>query len=248
MQNTHNIKKINIVKYLKIAFVILCILIFSIGAYLFLLSNTLRLDNEKLQALTTPVCFVDNAGNEISYGIESPYVSIKELNKHTIDAFICIEDVKFYTHKGINLGRIAKAFVTNISSGSIIEGASTISQQLIKNTHLSNEKTYSRKVKEILLTFKLENAYSKDEIMEMYLNAIYFGNGCYGLESAALFYFGIQAQSLNINQSAILAGLIKSPEYLSPINYTQECIDRKNIVLAQMYKYGKISQKEYEEL
>ena len=133
-----------------------------------------------------------------------------------------------------------KAFINNVKAGKIVEGASTISQQLIKNTHLNSDKTISRKIKEILLTKKLEKAYTKNEIMELYLNAIYFGSGCYGIESASLFYFGISADKLSINQSAILAGLIKSPTYYSPIYYEENCFNRKNLVLKQMLKHGKI--------
>lgn len=247
MQNTVERKnKSKLYKILKIALIFMLVAFVVVGLYVIILSSTLKLNDEMLDSLTTPVSIYDKENTLVNFGVDSPYVSVDELNQHTIDAFISIEDEKFYTHKGINIGRMAKALVNNISSGSIVEGASTISQQLIKNTHLDNEKTYSRKIREILLTLKLEQKYSKDEIMEMYLNAIYFGSGCYGLESASIFYFGKNAKDLTINESAILAGIIKSPSYLSPINYPSECLERKNLVLKQMLVNEKITKEQYE--
>ena len=247
MQNTVERKnKSKFYKILKIALSFMLVAFVVVGLYVIILSSTLKLNDEMLDSLTTPVSIYDKENTLVNFGVDSPYVSVDELNQHTIDAFISIEDEKFYTHKGINIGRMAKALVNNISSGSIVEGASTISQQLIKNTHLDNEKTYSRKIREILLTLKLEQKYSKDEIMEMYLNAIYFGSGCYGLESASIFYFGKNAKDLTINESAILAGIIKSPSYLSPINYPSECLERKNLVLKQMLVNEKITKEQYE--
>ena len=104
------------------------------------------------------------------------FCKLESLHDYTVDAFVSIEDKTFYQHKGINKKRIAKAMLNNLKSGSLKEGASTISQQLIKNTHLSNEKTFERKLKEVALTKKLENSFDKNQIMESYLNIIYFGN------------------------------------------------------------------------
>ena len=239
-------EKVNKKKILKIIVLTFILSVCTMAFYLVLLSSTLHLDDEKLQSLSTPVSIFDLENTEINFGASYPYVAVKDLSEDTKNAFISIEDSKFYSHKGVNIGRMAKAMLNNIKSNSIVEGASTISQQLIKNTHLSNEKTYSRKVKEILLTLKLEQNYSKDEILEMYLNAIYFGSGCYGIESASQFYYGKSAKDLTLNESAVLAGVIKSPTYLSPINYDNACLDRKNLVLAQMHKQGKITSGEYQ--
>lgn len=215
---------------------------------LYTLNKTLALDKEILSSINSNVAVYDNDDNHISsnYSLSSLFIKIDYLPQYTIDAFTSIEDDKFYSHDGLNYTRIAKAFLNNIKAGKIVEGASTISQQLIKNTHLNSDKTISRKVKEIVLTKKLENSYSKKEILELYLNAIYFGSGCYGIESASNFYFGKTSKDLNLNQSAVLAGLIKSPTYYSPIYYEENCTNRKNLVLKQMLKHGKITQEEYE--
>ena len=124
-------------------------------------------------------------------------VPLSDIKDDTINCFLSIEDKNFYKHNGVNYKRIAKAMLNNIKSHSFKEGASTISQQLIKNTHLSNEKTLKRKVKEIVLTKKLEKAFTKDEILETYLNVIYFGDGCYGIEEASKHYCKKPAKELN---------------------------------------------------
>ena len=143
--------------------------------------------------------------------LNTTHFDLSQLQAHTIGAFISIEDKTFYKHHGINTKRIARAAINNLKSKSFKEGASTISQQLIKNTHLSNEKTIKRKLKEIALTKKLEKQYSKDEILQCYLNVIYFGNNCYGLEEAANYYFNKPAKELDLNESCTLAGIIKAP-------------------------------------
>lgn len=161
-------------------------------------------------------------------------IDIELLPEHTKQAFISIEDKNFYKHKGINLTRIAKAFWDNLISFNIKEGASTITQQLIKNTHLSSERTISRKLNEIKLALELEKKLSKNDILENYLNIIYFGNNCYGIENASQYYFTKSASQLNVNESAILAGLIKSPNYYSPLKQPERCIKRRNLVLKEM--------------
>ena len=124
-----------------------------------------------------------------------------------------------------------KALFKNITSASFKEGASTISQQLIKNTHLSNDKTIRRKLNEIRLTKQLEKRYEKDEILEMYLNTIYFGHNCYGLQSAAQFYFDKKAENLSLNESATIVGLLTSPNNYSPFKNPEKCLKRRNTVL-----------------
>lgn len=169
------------------------------------------------------------------------YCKLNDLPQYTKDAFISIEDKEFYNHKGINKKRIIKAMINNLKSGKMKEGASTISQQLIKNTHLSNEKTIERKLKEMVLTKKLESKFSKNEILESYLNIIFFGNNCYGIESASKYYFNKDASDLDLNESCTLAGLIKSPTKYSPISNYSNSIKRRNLVLNELEKDGKIS-------
>ncbi len=212
------------------------------------LKSTTHLNKELLNSFTSPISIYDNNGQKLTESISgSPYIKIDNLHKYTLSSFIDIEDKNFYTHNGLNLPRIIKAFFTNLMSGDIEQGASTITQQLIKNTHLTNEKTYERKIKEAILALQLEKEYSKDEILEMYLNAIYFGNGCYGIESASNFYFNKKASDLTINESAILAGIIKSPANYCPITNKENIKNRKNLILNEMLNDGDINQKEYEE-
>lgn len=183
----------------------------------------------------------------IYYSKDRKIISFDDLQPHTIQAFIAIEDRRFYSHGGYDMKRILKAGLVNLTTHSKSQGASTITQQLVKNALLTSEKTYSRKVKEIMLAIKTEKQFSKQEILDMYLNSIYFGSNAYGIESASNLYFNKSASELTINQSAILAGIIKSPAYYSPITHPENCIKRKNIVLKQMLENNFISQQEYDE-
>ena len=201
------------------------------------------------EALTTPSLSIDvfskaNVKMEEENQFNGDFCKIDDLAPHTKDAFVSIEDKKFYTHKGLNKKRIAKAMLNNIKSGKMKEGASTISQQLIKNTHLSSEKTIDRKLKEMALTKKLEKRFSKDEILESYLNIIFFGNNCYGIESASKYYFGKSAKDLSLEESCTLAGIIKSPSRYSPITNPTLCKKRRDLVLSEMQRDGKITSEE----
>ena len=190
-----------------------------------------------LDNLDTPMQNVNSLGN--------PSVNIYDLPPHTIPAFLSIEDHTFYEHNGLNYSRILRATINNIFSGYAKEGASTITQQLIKNTHLTNEKTFDRKIREAYLALQLEKQFTKDEILNTYLNILYFGNGIYGIESASQNFFGHSATNLTLPESATLAGIIKSPAYYSPINQPDNCIARRNLVLQQMLKLNKITTEEY---
>lgn len=175
----------------------------------------------------------------------STRIKLDNLPKHTINAFLSIEDKKFYNHNGVAVKRIVKALMNNLKSMKVKEGASTISQQLIKNTHLTNEKTLTRKLNEISLTMELERNFSKDEILENYLNIIYFGSNCYGLENASQYYFSKNAKDLSIGESAMLAGMIKSPNYYSPTRQYERCKARRNIVLEEIKNDAMISETEF---
>lgn len=205
-------------------------------------------DSTKLATSSFQIEVYDEDGNLITdkNQFNNQHISIKELNPNTIAAFISIEDKNFYNHSGVNYKRMLKALVKNLTSGKVKEGASTISQQLIKNTHLSSERTYERKIKEIFLAKEMERQVSKEDILESYLNVIYYGNNIYGIENAARFYFSKPASELNLEQSATLAGMIKSPGNYCPITNAEKCKNRRNLVLSEMLKDGKISQDEYE--
>ena len=171
---------------------------------------------------------------------------IEDIPEHLKLAFIDTEDRRFFTHNGFDVKRIAKAIAINLKSHSFKEGASTISQQLIKNTHLSQQKTLKRKLQEFKLTYQLERNYSKDEILEKYLNTIYFGHSCFGITSASRFYFDKTPSELTISESAILAGLVKSPNNYSPFKHPEHCKKRRRTVLNAMYSLGHITKTEQE--
>ena len=206
-----------------------------------------ELDPELILGCNQSLRVYDRNGTEISViGKEKRiWVGIDELNKHTVDAFVSAEDARFYTHKGVDIYRIFGAAWADIKAGSYVQGASTISQQLIKLSHLSTEKTLDRKLEEAVLAYQLENAFDKDEIMEMYLNYIYFGGGYYGIETASLGYFGVHARELTAAQSALLAGILKSPSAYAPHLDAEASLKRRNNILRLMKEYGYLNEEEY---
>ncbi len=175
------------------------------------------------------------------------YKSINDIPDHVQKAFISAEDARFYEHGGIDIIRVAGALWADIKAMSFVEGASTITQQLIKLSHLTSEKTISRKLEEAVLALQMESIYTKDEILEMYLNYVYFGAGCYGIEAAALNYFGVSADKLSIAQAADLAGILKSPSTYAPHLNKEASLKRRNTVIRLMNEYGYISNEQREE-
>lgn len=173
-------------------------------------------------------------------------VGIKQISEDMVHAVVATEDQRFYKHHGINYFGIMKAFFKNMLSGDIVAGGSTVTQQLAKNAFLTHERTYTRKVKELIITKKIERTYSKDEIMERYLNQIYFGEGAWGIQRASKTYFGKEASELTLSESAMLAGLIKAPSILSPFKNMEKSIERRNLVLSLMEQEGYISASDVE--
>ena len=188
--------------------------------------------------------FYDNE-NRIIYTTASAEhrlpVKLDKIPKHVRAAFISIEDNRFYEHSGIDYRGTFRALVSNIM-GQEVQGGSTITQQLAKNAFLTQERTISRKIKEAFLARQMENKYTKDEILNMYLNQIYFGEGSYGVESASLTYFGKHVQDIDLAEAATLAAIPKSPNYYDPMENPKANKERRNIVLDQMVKYGHITQ------
>ncbi len=169
-------------------------------------------------------------------------VELSDLPLHTTQAFIAIEDKEFYNHPGFSIRGFGRAIRENLYSESFAQGGSTISQQLIKNAILSADKRLLRKYQEIVLALELERRYSKDDILEMYLNTIYFGEGAFGIQDAAEKYFSKDAADLTLSESALLAGLIQAPSAYSPISGDKEAaMKRKNLVLSLMSDQGYIS-------
>lgn len=241
-------------KFVKI-FSLSCLILFGavfLTASLFVGStylkySSLSLNEEKLSspALAVELYDYENRHLKEENTFNGEYAKLSTLPENLKNAFISIEDKSFYSHHGLNYKRIIKAGINNVLSHSLKEGASTISQQLIKNTHLSSEKTFERKIKEIVLTKKLEKAHTKDEILECYLNVIYYGNNCYGIESASQYYFSKPASKLELEECALLAGMVKSPNKYSPILKQATALERRNLVLSEMQKDGYISQEQF---
>lgn len=170
-------------------------------------------------------------------------VSIDQVPQNLQNAFVAAEDVRFYEHHGIDPRGILRAIFSNVVSGNATgQGGSTITQQLARNAFLTQEQTLKRKLLEVVLAFEIENKYTKKQILEMYMNQIYFGQGCYGVETASHVYFGKDAKDLSLPQCAMLAGLPNSPNYYSPFRSLEAAKYRQAIVLDQMAKYGYITE------
>jgi len=168
-------------------------------------------------------------------------IPFNEIPPYLIDCLLATEDRKFQDHWGVDTRRIAGAMLHNIIRMDLTsEGASTITQQLSKSLFLTPEKTYIRKIKEAMTAVKIERTYSKNEILQMYLNNSYFGPGAYGIQAAAQVYFSKNAQELNLSECAILIGLLKAPNRYSPIEHPERALKRRNIVLASLANYGRI--------
>lgn len=237
-------------KTFKIIVLLAClILISSIFVILSfnILTNNVKFDDNKLINVDHTASIYDSCGNLVMETNGTTAVTeFEEIPRHTINAFIAIEDKRFYSHKGVDYKGLARAVFNNIKSFSFKEGGSTITQQLIKNTHLSNEKTLKRKLSEIRLALEFEKKYSKDEILEKYLNTIYFGDNCYGITSASLHYFNKKPSELDINESAMLAGIVKAPSNYSPLINYSKCNQRKDLVLKEMLKQNYITNQDFE--
>ncbi len=204
---------------------------------------------DKLSEVSCSLKIVDNCGNALTDALNcasGKQIKLSALHHYTYMAFVVVEDKRFFKHGGIDCKRLVGAAVHNAKSNSLKEGASTISQQLIKNTHLTSGKTIKRKVNEMLLALELENNYDKADILEIYLNTIYFGRNAYGIENAANTYFNKSASELTIAESATLAGMIKAPNVYAPDKNAQKCLARRNLVLKLMLDENVISPQEYQ--
>jgi 1A family penicillin-binding protein len=174
-------------------------------------------------------------------------VSLSQISPYLVAAVISAEDNRFYEHKGIDFWGIIRAFFKNTAAGRIRQGASTLTQQLARNTFDLRDRTYDRKILEVFLAMRIDKALPKDKIMEMYLNRVYFGGGLYGAEAAARGYFGKSAMELSIGEAAMLASLLKSPNNLSPWKNLTAATEERNFVLGRMVENHKISQEQAEE-
>lgn len=168
------------------------------------------------------------------------YTKIDEIPKALIDAMVVVEDKRFLSHYGFDVIGIGRAFIANLKEGEVVQGGSTITQQLAKNLFLSSEKKLTRKVKELYIAIKIENEYSKEEILEMYLNCIYYGAGAYGIQNASQTYFNKNVDQLTFAECTLLAGLPQAPSRYNPKKYPERAKKRQMIVLDTMFKNGLI--------
>lgn len=178
----------------------------------------------------------------------SEWVDIENVSPYFLDAIISTEDKYFYKHMGFDYLRIAKSLYTNFKNGYISQGGSTISQQYVKNMYLDFDKTWERKIQEAFLTLKLETHYSKDDILQGYINTINFGQGCYGISDASKYYFNKKPSELSLEEAIILAGIPKSPNNYNPVSSYEKAIKRGKIVAECMLNNGKINKKTYDNL
>ena len=172
-------------------------------------------------------------------------VPLSGMSQHLVRAVVAIEDQRFYEHSGVDIVRVAGAALNNLREGRRAQGGSTLTQQLARQSFLTLDKTIRRKVKEIIVAARLEREFTKDQILELYLNKVYFGDGLYGAEAASLGYFGKHANELDVAESALLAGLVKSPSTYAPTVSRDRAIARRNLVLEQMRDTGAIDAATY---
>ncbi len=208
---------------------------------------SVKLDKNAVITAKAQVQLFDSNNNAIEYNKLNRYIPYEDISTNIISAFVALEDKRFFDHKGVDYYRTFGALYKNIKNRYIKEGGSTITQQLAKNTQLTNEKTLKRKIKELKLARDIEKNYTKEEILEMYLNAIYFGYGIYGIDCACRTYFDKEPIDVTVSEAAILAGIVKNPAKYSPISNPEKANKRKNLVLSLMREQNYIGEKEYEE-
>ncbi|WP_096155229.1 transglycosylase domain-containing protein [Bacillus sp. FJAT-45066] len=216
-----------------------------IGYLLIIYAGNYVIDERKL-VMDSASSLVDEEGELITkiFTENRNIVSIDQIPQHVQQAFVAVEDNRFYTHRGIDGRAILRALYRDIVARSKVEGGSTITQQLAKNIFLTNEKSWLRKTKEAVIAINLERRYTKNQILEMYLNQIYFGHGAYGIDSAANLYFGVSVEELAVEQGALLAALPKAPNSFSPINNINAAKNRRDLVITLMHQQGYVSAEE----
>jgi penicillin-binding protein 1A len=224
-------------------------LITGIGTFAYYVQSTPALDETLLKVpVPSKVYGLDGElAAEIGGHEAREYVAADDIPDLVKDAFLATEDVRFYEHNGVDYRRLAGAVLANVTRGFGAEGGSTITQQLVKLSFLSTDKTLKRKAQEFYLAYQLESRFTKDEILEMYLNRIYFSNYAYGISNAAKNYYGKTLDELELHEAAMLAGLPQSPNRYNPITNPENAEARRNIVLGLMVKHGKITQEEADE-
>ena len=207
----------------KVTSLILVLLLFFVGINILLNTSTA---NSKYDLNTDLI-------KQVSTNVPN-YTPIDKTPHDFIKAIVAVEDRKFYKHHGFDIEAIGRASLINLKGGTVKQGGSTITQQLAKNLFLSSDKTYNRKIKELALAIKLEQLYTKDEILEMYINVIYYGSNAYGIQSASYTYFGKSAADLSREECALLAGLLQAPSLYNPKTNPAMAQKRQSTVLSLM--------------
>ena len=236
-----------IFKKLFFLFSLFVFILFCLGSIFgIVILNRAKGASLSITTTTAPIYIYDKDRNLIStdsYYYE--YCPITEINPMILHAFVSIEDRSFYKHPGFSIKRIVKSAWKNLISGQIQSGASTITQQYVKNAYLSRERTFSRKLNEIAYAIELEKKYTKDQIMEAYLNTILFGGNIYGIKMACRYYFDTTPDEITLAQAAVLAGMIQGPNHYHPFLNPEATDQRKNVVLHAMLEEGYITDAEY---
>lgn len=223
------------------------VVVFGLISYLYFSRDLPSIENLKNYKPPTITTFFSEEGEIIGefYAEKRRVISLDRMPKHLIQAFVAGEDSRFFKHKGLDYWAILRALIKNIFSGEVVQGGSTITQQVVKSILLSPEKSLSRKVREAILAFKIEKYLSKEEILYLYLNQIFLGHGSYGVAVAAETYFGKSVEELNLAESALLAGLPQAPSKYSPLHHPEQARRRQIYVLNRMVEEGIISRQEY---
>lgn len=231
-------------KWFSIAFS--SVLALGITGFIFIIfGGGLVVDDADLVLPATTIVETEN-GELVGklYNENRELVTIDQVPKHVQEAFVAVEDVRFYEHAGVDFNAVVRAVYRDIVAMEKVEGASTITQQLAKNLFLHNDKTWMRKTKEVMASIYLERHYSKDKILEMYMNEVYFAHGIYGIGTAAKYYFDKPVKELSVTEGALLAGLVKAPNHYSPYLDMEASKTRRDIVLSQMEKAGMLETEE----
>ncbi len=221
---------------------------FGLGTYLYIVSDLPPAESISFFAPPVATKIFDDQGNLVrEFFIERrELASLDQVPEYLKNGFICIEDKRFYKHWGVDILRLFKSFLLNLTHMRIVQGGSTITMQLARNMFLTMEQTLVRKLKEIALAIRIERTYTKDEILEMYLNQINFGQGRYGVATAAKYYFNKNISSVDISESALLIALPKSPEYYSPYKHPDRAKKRRNFILKKMLDNKVITRTQYQ--
>ncbi|MEG2645070.1 MAG: transglycosylase domain-containing protein, partial [Enterococcus sp.] len=229
----------------KIVLLLALVGILVMSVYLFILAKSV--DVETLQSSLKQSTVIYDEKNEQAgtlYGQKGTYAESDQISQNLKEAVVSTEDRNFYSHHGFDIKGIGRAALGLVTSGHITGGGSTITQQLAKNAYLSLDQTLERKAKEIFMAIEIEKKYDKDQILTMYLNNAYFGNGVWGVQDAAHKYFGVDASQVTVGEAATIAGMLKGPGIYNPIDHLDNAVDRRNTVLSVMVENGKLTKEQ----